>query len=183
MEEYSATETIIHEKYIHDSKMFNKYCDAASEIFEQKWKLLDPNFDYEKFLNGEAKANYDDEFWQLRKKYVVELAIYDIRMKEMNRIADYYEKCVNNVGSTYIYQNSNKKKIRNKEKKILEKGTCGICFETHYIRHVITTKCGHHFGKYCLSKYIDYNYEKNLKIVCPMCRNEDLSNFTKYAYE
>ena len=56
----------------------------------------------------------------------------------------------------------------------MEKELCGICMETHTIRHLIRTTCGHIFGKYCFSTLVEYHYKRGDDVLhCPMCRSTD----------
>jgi hypothetical protein len=181
MSELGKTSAALYEIFMKDSALFEIYVDKHSELFKERYKMLDKNYDenIEKFNRGE-KYHFNDEYFELKEKYAVEVALLEIKMKEINSISSKYEKRAFNLTATFMNDNSKKKKINNKEKKILEKEVCGICCEKHTIRHIITTSCNHHFGKKCLSRYFDYNFDKYLEIVCPICRNDDLTNFNKY---
>ena len=89
-------------------------------------------------------------------------------------------KKIDKIGSTFIHEYTKLQKITNKNKKQLELETCSICFDNHKINKMITTCCGHHFGRMCFAHYIDVNYENTNDIVCPLCRNDNLEYFIKY---
>jgi hypothetical protein len=72
------------------------------------------------------------------------------------------------------------KKISNKKKRDIEKEVCSICFDTHKIKYIFTTKCSHHFGDCCFGKYAQHKLENTNKINCPLCRNVDILPVVKY---
>jgi hypothetical protein len=164
-----------------DSALFEINNDKHSELFEEKWKMLDTNHE-ENFARSKRGEKFDlcDDYFDLKKKYTVEVALLEIKMKEIDIICDKLEKRIYNLGATFIHDNSSKKKIKNNKRKILEKEVCGICCEKHELRQIITTACNHHFGKCCLAKYVTYNFDNYLEIICPMCRNDDITKLTKY---
>ena len=182
MSELGKTTCTIHEMFMKDNALFENNIDEHTELFDKKLQLLDSKYEenYEKFQRGETYPGFTDEYFDLKEKYAVEVALLEIKMKEIDIISDKLEKRIDNPGTTFINDNTRKKKIKNKEKKILEKEVCGICCEKHTVRQIVTTSCNHHFGKKCLSRYFDYNFDKCLEIVCPICRNDDLTNFNKY---
>jgi len=117
---------------------------------------------------------------RLENKYEVELANLRSLYRELKKKDGKLDKKIDNIGITFIQENSKLQKITNKNKKQLEHNTCSICFDNHKINKMITTCCGHHFGTYCFSKYIDMNYENDNDIVCPLCRNDHIKYFIKY---
>ena len=44
---------------------------------------------------------------------------------------------------------------------------CGICLETHTMRHGLHTSCGHCFGAACMKSYLEHPNSNN---ACPICR-------------
>jgi len=44
---------------------------------------------------------------------------------------------------------------------------CGICLDTHTMRHGLHTSCGHCFGAACMKSYLEHH---NSKHACPICR-------------
>jgi hypothetical protein len=117
---------------------------------------------------------------KLENKYYVELMNLHLQLDELHKKSDKLEKKKDNIGVSFIHENSKLQKITNKNKKQLQRDTCSICCDTHKINKMITTCCGHHFGTYCFSKYIDINYDNNNEIICPLCRNDKLEYFIKY---
>lgn len=57
--------------------------------------------------------------------------------------------------------------------------TCGICMEHHTYSKMITTSCRHHFGKQCLSKWIETCFVNYQDVSCGLCRD---TNFTVTRY-
>jgi hypothetical protein len=109
-------------------------------------------------------------FLKLRQKYEVEIALLDIQKndidKKMKTIWDQMEGLFKITN-----QNSQLKKITKLQKRQLEREMCSICYDNHSITELVTTTCGHSFGKCCLSKWMEYNYENVLDTTCPYCRN------------
>lgn len=74
-------------------------------------------------------------------------------------------------------RNCKVKHVSKREARILTNNSCGICFETHNLRNVCMTDCGHVFCKKCIEKMVDgylWNYKNNYEITCPYCRKNDL---------
>jgi len=76
--------------------------------------------------------------------------------------------------------NSKYKKITKIEKRRLERETCAICFEEHDIKQIVTTSCGHVFGKRCISQILEHNYDNDIDFKCPCCRNDKVE-LTRYT--
>ena len=47
---------------------------------------------------------------------------------------------------------------------------CSICCDHHDKVDSVRTSCGHCFGKECFEKWENVQNEKELEIICPMCR-------------
>jgi hypothetical protein len=106
----------------------------------------------------------------LCKKYEVELAVLEIQKDENRKISDKLWDQMNGVFQI-TDRNSRAKKITKRQKRELEKETCAICYDSHSLKQLTTTSCGHTFGKPCLSKMLEYNYDNWTENVCPCCRN------------
>jgi hypothetical protein len=84
--------------------------------------------------------------------------------------------------SNFLLLNKKNSKITHLTKtkgKILEEQMCPICLDNHKITDIVTTSCGHTFGKKCFEKMMQMNREKEQNICCPLCRNTNLE-FTIY---
>ena len=59
--------------------------------------------------------------------------------------------------------------------KELEQETCCICLDTHKVKDIVTTCCGHTLGKSCFEDIIHKHYYADTEITCPLCRKQSLS--------
>lgn len=187
----SNTSDKLHEFYMN-------YSSQLDEINNNKETILYPQFN--RYLDLERHMKRNNEYFdihgkfppiieamfyskkrrRLEKKYYVELINLHILNDELDKKNKNLRKKKNNIGSSFIHEYSKLQKITNKNKKQLELETCSICFDNHKINKMITTCCGHHFGRMCFAKYIDLNFDNHNDIVCPLCRNDNLEYFTKY---
>ena len=183
---------------IHELNM--KYDAQLDELYDNKKTNLYPQFNH--YLDLERHCKRVEEYYEihgeyppridamfhskkrrrLENKYYVELMNLHLQLDELGKKRDKLYKKTDNIGISFIHEYSKLQKITNKNKKQLERDICSICCDSHKFNKMITTCCGHHFGTYCFSKYIDVNYDKNNDIVCPLCRNDNLEYFIKYHY-
>jgi hypothetical protein len=55
---------------------------------------------------------------------------------------------------------------------IIASNECSLCLETHDVRHLIKTSCGHYFGKKCFALLLKNKFFEDETIIrCPNCRN------------
>jgi hypothetical protein len=78
------------------------------------------------------------------------------------------------IVNIFLKNNSKLVKITKTKEKKLEKEICGICCDNHKIKNIVTTCCGHTFGKCCFEKLLNYNWENVVEISCPMCRKSNI---------
>jgi hypothetical protein len=123
---------------------------------------------YEKqgFNNDPLPSNYIG----LCQKYDVEIADLEIQMADIDK---HTTQLWDQMEGVYKItdKNSRLRKISRHKKRQLEKETCAICYESHSLKQLTTTSCGHTFGKTCLSKMMEYNYDNATDTMCPCCRN------------
>jgi hypothetical protein len=72
-------------------------------------------------------------------------------------------------------KNSNVRSVSVMQQKDLESETCCICLETHTLKDIVTTCCGHTLGKSCFEEIIHKHYYADTEITCPLCRKQSLS--------
>ena len=191
----ASNETLNTSDKLHEFYM--NYSSQMDEIYNKR-RNLEPQFNH--YLKLERHMKRNDEYFEihgeypprieemfhskkrrrLENKYEVELANLRSLYRELGKENKKISKKTDNIGSTFIHEYTKLQKITNKNKKHLELETCSICFDNHKINKMITTCCGHHFGRMCFAHYIDVNYENSNDIVCPLCRNDNLEYFTKY---
>jgi hypothetical protein len=180
--------------YELDRKYFKKWEEARDNV------INNIHSQFHRYLDLERDSKRSEEYYEihgeypptnyamlhgkkrrrLENKYEVELANLRLLFHESEKQRDKIRKKSDNIGITFIHEYSKLQKIKNKNKKKLERETCSICCDNHKINKMITTSCGHHFGTYCFAQYIDVNFDKLNDIVCPLCRNDNLESFTKY---
>jgi hypothetical protein len=186
----STTDDKVHEFYMKCYAQLHEFNDKTNNLYTTMWSLLDMKRHYKRGeeyyeIHGEYPPIIDamlhgKKRQRLVKKYFVELTNLELLRDELGKKSDKLEKITDNIGVSFIHENSKLQKITNKNKKQLQRDTCSICCDTHKINKMITTCCGHHFGTYCFAKYIDINYDNNNEIICPLCRNDKLEYFIKY---
>jgi len=173
---YEKLDELYNNRETNVNTQFNRYLDMErhmkrlEEYYETHGEYPPLNYD---MLHGKKRQ-------RLVKKYFVELTNLELLRDELKKKKVKLNKKIDKIGSSFIHENSKLQKITNKNKKIIEHEGCSICFDNHKINKMITTCCGHHFGRMCFAHYIDVNYENNNNIVCPLCRNDNLEYFTKY---
>jgi hypothetical protein len=65
---------------------------------------------------------------------------------------------------------------RNKAAKIAAENCCSMCLDTHDIKHLIKTSCGHYFGKQCFASLLKHKFYANIEVItCPNCRSNNFS--------
>jgi len=110
----------------------------------------------------------------------IDLLILEAKIKELDLKLRKVENSRRQICKLSLVGTFHFKKSSNKQKKQLEKETCSICCDTHKIGHVLTTKCGHHFGEYCFGKYLDNKLKNYKEINCPLCRSNNILPVVKY---
>jgi len=56
----------------------------------------------------------------------------------------------------------------------LEREPCCICFETHSLKDIMVTCCGHTYGQVCIETMIRKQKRKHQTPTCPLCRKSDM---------
>jgi hypothetical protein len=116
---------------------------------------------------------------KLKDKFELEIALLTIKKEELdNTMTKLWDEMEGLFKITK--QKSKLKKISQLQKRQLERVTCCICYESHTVKQLVTTSCGHTFGKCCLSKMFEYNYDNYIENVCPCCRNNNIE-LTRYV--
>lgn len=163
-------------KYKKDLANFNVAHDMDTHYLNKLFKMLQVYNQHKKGIALELPNHY----LKIKERHEVELALLDIKKEETTRLFHKYEEKITNIGKSFIEENSRVEKVSDKTKTQIERENCSICFEHHESKHIIRTSCNHYFGKYCFSKFIDSNFENDRDIVCPICRNDHISEFTRF---
>jgi len=61
----------------------------------------------------------------------------------------------------------------------LEKEDCCICLEPHKLKEIVTSSCGHTYGKTCFEHIVKKRLNSDKEPICPLCRSE-VSKFAIY---
>lgn len=149
-------------------------------LHQKHYKMWDKWFDAEEaddvVLADKIKREMD-KLWQtilktkrewqdLEFQIVVNDHILDIHDKMYNKALDKMKKVCNIIKKKCCVRNITKSKMIK-----LENEECCICLEKHKIKDIMTTSCGHIFGKSCFEKILRNRYYKDLEMVCPLCRS------------
>lgn len=186
----------IHNHFQFHIDEFNKLNKSASKM-HRKWYLDSCKYyhlcGYRHKLMGEwreetnevkkraiqlKRDHLSNTIWQLKKDLDVLYFHYDIshyqedfHHTQFNMYMKKLDKC------HYITKkNSRVSRVTKSRARQLETEECCICLNTHCIRDITKTSCGHTFGKSCIE-----NMRKNYDAVaCPLCRNSQLE-YTIYT--
>jgi len=65
---------------------------------------------------------------------------------------------------------------RTKGSKLSADNECSLCLESHELRHLVKTSCGHYFGKKCFAALLRNKFDADETIIrCPNCRNDGVT--------
>lgn len=155
-------------KVLHLQRYFNRLCDECNETIDiEKKKLL------------------QIKMYQISNKITRTVKENELLTFEVDLILDYqdiycegFTVAANKMEHFHFITNENStvKIITKAKARQIEKETCCICLDCHKTCQVITTQCGHIFGKRCFERIIK---DKGDNASCPYCRKKDLQ-FTLY---
>jgi hypothetical protein len=91
----------------------------------------------------------------------------------------HYNNYLKKIGRSLMITGEKVSRITKAKARHMECEDCCLCLSSHKLKNIVTTNCKHTFGKSCFEKYIDKQYQNQNNIVCPLCRNSDLT-FTIY---
>ena len=156
-------------------KMWIKNINISKDVFNKQLKLTNMKQCWMTY-NNPFDALLPGDFYKLKDKNEVELALLYWEQMEIYNKMNYWEKKMKHVYKITA-DNSYRRKITKGKKRRLENETCSICLENHCINDVVTTSCGHHFGKSCFEQIIEKCSQKNIPITCPLCRNDKIEYY------
>jgi hypothetical protein len=160
-------------KQLHDiiNKIKQHYCEERMKLYHELIKLKERcKIDWLIYI----KKN------NLPSKFGVDIMILELKIRELDLRLRKVENTIRLTCKLSLIGTFQFKKIVNKKKIQLEKEVCSICCETHIIKKLFTTKCGHHFGECCFGKYIEHKIENKSVIKCPLCRSNNILPVVKY---
>ena len=127
-----------------------------------------------------TKEEKEQKSKEIRETYAIPYANLEIKIKELKGRETEVKNKIKNVCKLRLVGCFKFKKISNKQKKRLTTEICSICCDTHKINDLLTTRCKHHFGECCFSKYIEHKLENEMTLYCPLCRNDNILQVVKY---
>jgi hypothetical protein len=161
------------------NKMFDEICDML-----ENWSTSEELHERNKEV-AEKRKKWD-RLWNLIEKNERNVDILKFELQLNDYVEDIhhaeYNKYMNKMDTIHHLTKKNCKVVCVKlcEIQQLEKEDCCICLTPHTWRDVVTTSCGHRFGKSCMEKLIEEKHAKECEIVCPLCRNNEVK-FTIYC--
>ena len=174
--EYDKEFSIAIEKYkIIKYTLLKEYNARLSEYkkCKEKYDKNYKSYKYEQHLLENEKMD---------KEYDSLIEMRDEILDMQKKCREYKKKC----DKESFYINSDICTIiqitKQKANNLSRQTRCGLCLETHSIQHLMKTSCGHLYGKKCFSELLKYHFyrgEKDILIMCPLCRNKE---FTLYCY-
>jgi hypothetical protein len=148
------------------SKNWDDYYDLFNKLSKEKdktFKSLVEEFNkHEKFTSKYKKLKDIDELtWQL----------YHASLDGLNLwVEDDHLFTLNNKLCSTAHV------TRTKGAKISATNDCSLCLESHDLRHLVKTSCGHYFGKKCFAALLKNRFEEHdSTIKCPNCRNDGVT--------
>jgi len=142
-----------------------------SEVGKMKEKCIKSKMSWMKYIDK----------YNLGTKFGIDISIIDIEIHKLEKQLRLIERRTRPFSQSSLGITFYSKTISPKQQRIIEKEICSICLDTHKIKHIITTKCKHHFGLCCLEKYILNKYDNEKDIHCPLCRNGNILPAIKYC--
>jgi len=165
-------------------KKYKKITKITNDMDKQIYKMQNLKKhmrEFDEYLENKGPCPSFPNITKIKERKAIEIALLELNrdeiIKEEKQIYQQME---------YVFkinkENSQYKKISKSKKMILEREICALCCEDHNIKQIITTNCGHCFGKNCFSQMLEHNFDQNIPIRCPCCRNEkiELTRYTNY---
>uniref|UniRef100_A0A6C0E3K3 RING-type domain-containing protein n=1 Tax=viral metagenome TaxID=1070528 RepID=A0A6C0E3K3_9ZZZZ len=170
----------LEEIYEPRSKEWDSLRLLYDECSNQIYRLQNIKRHMDKFTkNGFCDDPFPKNYLYLCNKFEVEIAILQVKRDEVDKQRKLLWRDMEGLFKI-TPKNSKLKKITPLAKRQLERELCSICYEQHTIKQLVTTNCGHTFGKCCLSEMLEHNYDNVVDMVCPCCRN-DRMELIRYA--
>jgi hypothetical protein len=156
-------------------KLWVKHINICNDVFHKQLKLTNMRKCWLTYHNP-YDAVLPGDFYMLKEKHEVEMAVLYGKQIELHKKIEYYKKKLNNIYKINA-DNSIRRKITKSKKRQLERETCSVCLENHCIKDMVTTSCGHHFGKSCFEEIIKNSSYKQTCVSCPLCRNSKVQYY------
>ena len=161
----STTDDKVHEFYMKCyAQLDDLYDNRRTNLYPQFHHYLDMERHYKRGeeyyeIHGEYPPIIDAMIHskkrrKLENKYYVELMNLHLQLDELGKKSDKLEKITDNIGVSFIHENSKMQKITNKNKKQLERDTCSICCDSHKINKI---------KNFILYLFLFYLFTKKLK--------------------
>ena len=155
------------------TKLFDEMCDML-----ENWTTSEELDDINKEV-AEKKKKWD-RLWSLTEKNERNMRLLEFELQLNDYVEDIhhaeYNKYMKKMDTIHHLTKKNCQVVYAKPCEIqqLEKEDCCICLTPHTWKDVVTTSCGHRFGKSCMEKLIEKKHAKECEITCPLCRNDEV---------
>ena len=186
----------LHYIFDHNMKNYKNYSKKSNKLFRKLKRDTNKYYhlgDYHFRLSCQYAFETDIEKKKLLHIKMDQISSKMVRTKKENELLnfeldliddyeDFYQKGYNvtmNKIDHFRYltnENSKVKTITKAKVRQIEKETCCICLDCHKTYDLVTTQCGHTFGKRCFERIIE---DKGDYSSCPYCRKIGLQ-FTLY---
>lgn len=178
-----TTESLI-QNYMSLDKKYKKITKITNDMDQRIYKIQNMKKhmkEFDDYLEKKGPNPPIPNITKLRQRNVIELSVLELDREEFRKEEEIIEQQMQYVFKVNR-ENSEYKKISKMKKRRLEKEICALCCDDHNIKQIVTTNCGHSFGKDCFSKMLEHNFDYDLTLRCPCCRNEEieLTRYTTY---
>ena len=176
-------ETLV-ENYMSLDKKYKKINEVTNRMDQRIYKIQNMKKhmkEFDEYLEKKGPCPPIPNVFKLRQRNKVELSLLELDLDEIRKEEKQIEQQMNHVFKVNK-ENSQYKQISKSKKRILEREICALCCEDHNIKQLVTTNCGHSFGKQCFSQMLEHHFDYHLTLRCPCCRNEtiELTRYTTY---
>lgn len=167
------------------NKIFRKLKRATNAYYDHLFPYSMSLFDKWTETDDPDIKNQMVRIYNIMSKRKREMMMLEYEMHILDEIDEIhlrgYNKYNDKIESlhTIRVENSKIRRISKAKMEQLEKEPCCICIELHKMKNIVSTCCGHIFGKSCFETLIKKQFQKESEIVCPLCRNPDLK-YTLY---
>jgi hypothetical protein len=156
----------------HRSSTWNEFNDLYTlldKVKDETFKEVVDEFDkHEKFTKKYKKLKeIDDAVWNM----------YTYALEGMNKWCedDYLFTLNKKLCKTNCITRSKGKEISS--------NVCSLCLDTHDVKHLIKTSCGHYFGKPCFAALTKHKFENDEShVTCPYCRS-NVATLCQFKYK
>jgi hypothetical protein len=165
-------------KLVRDTNKFYHLRSVKNDLYNKRFDLLEHANDFAEISKLERQI--------AKIGYLAAIAEKDYKSQDFDMLLfeDEHDFCdrIHRKASTKIdklcyltKKNCSVRKVSCSRQKSLENTECCICMENHTINDLMTTCCGHTFGKSCFETVLRKKHNGDNDVTCPLCRNSNIS--------